>query len=408
MTNQWLSIIGIGEEGYGSLSSAARLIVDNADIIFGGHRHLAMVPKGKKTFLPWKRPLHSSMDDLIQYRDQEVCVLATGDPFCYGVGNLITKWVPIDEINVIPAPSAFSLATARTGWVFEEIDFVTLHGRNDALLEVVIQPKAKLLILAHSRSTPSMVAKKLVKRGFGESNITVFERMGNLAERTVHGKANDWLENDFDPLHTIAVECIAEPLHTRQSRLSCLADDAFSHDGKITKEDIRSISITALMPAPGQLLWDVGAGCGSISIEWMRRDKRSRAVAIECQEKRLRFIAKNAVMLGTPDLKIINGRAPQALEKLETPDAIFIGGGLSNVGVFEACWQALRVGGRLVVNAVTTESEVMLIKLNQNFGGDLTRITISKTHPLGKHTGWKTLLPTLQWRVTKGCMAITQ
>ena len=408
MMNQWLSLIGIGEEGYESLSSAARLIVDNADIIVGGHRHLAMIPKGKKIFLPWKRPIHSSMDDLIQYRDREVCVLATGDPFCYGVGNLIKKWVPIEEINVIPAPSAFSLATARIGWGFEEIDFITLHGRNDALLEVVIQPQAKLLILAHNGSTPSMVAKKLVKRGYGKSNITVFERMGNLAERTVYGKAYDWVENGFDPLHTIAVECIAEPLHAQQSRLSCLADDAFSHDGKITKEDIRSISITALMPAPGQILWDVGAGCGSIGIEWMRRDKRSRAIAIEYQEKRLRFIAKNAVMLGTPDLKIINGRAPQALEKLETPDAIFIGGGLSNVGVFKACWQALRVGGRLVVNAVTTESEAMLIKLNRNFGGDLTRITISKTHPLGKHTGWQTFMPTLQWRVTKGYMAITE
>ena len=405
--NQWLSLVGIGEEGYQALSSAARLIVDNAEIIVGGQRHLAMVPNGKKTLLPWKKPIHSSIDDLIEYRGREVCVLATGDPFCYGVGNLIKKRVPIEEINVIPAPSAFSMATARIGWGFEEIDFITLHGRNDALLEVVIQPRAKLLILAHNGLTPSVIAEKLVKRGYGESSITVFERMGSRSERSVHRKACDWVENAFDPLHTIAVECVADPLHTPQSRLSCLADDCFSHDGKITKEDIRSISITALMPAPGQLLWDVGAGCGSIGIEWMRRDKRSRALAIEYQESRLRFIAKNAVALGTPNIKIINGRAPQVLKNLETPDAIFIGGGLSNVGVFEACWQALRVGGRLVVNAVTTESEANLIKLNQKFGGDLTRITISKTHQMGKHTGWKTFMPTLQWRVTKGYMADT-
>lgn len=403
--SQWLSIIGIGEEGYESLSPAARILIDNSDVIIGGDRHLAMINQGDQSFIAWEKPIQNSVKNLIKYRDRKVCILATGDPFCYGVGSLIEAQIPIEEINVIPAPSAFSLASARTGWSFDDIDFITLHGRNDALLEVAIQPQAKLLILAHGGSTPAVVAEKLVKRSYSKSNITVFERMGNQAERCIRGEAANWPKGNFDPLHTIAVECIADPLCAARPRLSCLDDSIFLHDGKITKQEIRSIVITSLAPAPGQLLWDIGAGCGSISIEWMRRDRRLRAIAIEHNEDRLQLIAKNAIALGTPNLKIVKGYAPAVLPNLETPDAIFIGGGISTAGLFTMCWKALNLGGRLVANAVTIESEALLIDLHQEFGGELIRIAISKSRPLGKTTGWKTYMPILQWRVSKVAMA---
>lgn len=398
---RWLSIVGIGEDGYDALSPAARTLLDGADLVIGGKRHLAMLPDGGSERMGWTSPIQQSVAELTQHRDRQVCVLATGDPFCYGIGRLISQHVPIDAINVIPAPSAFSLACARRGWSFDDVDFLTLHGRPDALLEPAIQPKAKLLILAQGGDTPGEVARRLTARGFGESEITVLEKMGNAAEKRRTAKANDWTETGIDPLHVIAVDCIAGPEAKCLSRLACLADDAFVHDGQLTKQEMRAISLTALAPAPGQLLWDVGAGCGSIGIEWMRRDKRARAIAIESDKRRLGLIAENALALGTLDLEIVAGNAPDTLHALETPDAIFIGGGLTTDGVFDACWAALPAGGRLVSNAVTLESEGLLVTLHEKYGGDLTRIAVSRARPVGTKSGWKPFMPVTQWCVTK-------
>ncbi|MBL23024.1 MAG: cobalamin biosynthesis bifunctional protein CbiET [Rhodospirillaceae bacterium] len=399
--NRWLSIIGIGEDGYDALPPVARTLIDDAELVVGGKRHLAMLPNGNSERLAWASPIQDAAANITQHRGNPTCVLATGDPFCYGIGRLISNHVPIDEINVIPAPSAFTLACARLGWSFDEVDFITLHGRPDALLEPAIQPNAKLLILAEGADTPLEVARRLTERGFGDSDLTLLERMGNDEEARETAKAREWTKADSDPLHVIAVDCIAGPEADCLSRLACLPDEAFAHDGQLTKQEVRAVSLTALAPAPGQVLWDVGAGCGSISIEWMRRDKRAHAIAIEGDKKRRALLGENALKLGVPNLEIVAGEAPTALKALEAPDTIFIGGGITQDGVFDACWHVLPGGGRLVANAVTLESEQALASLQEEYGGDLTRIAISRAQPIGGKTGWKPFMPVTQWRVTK-------
>lgn len=399
--SRWLSVIGIGEDGYDALSPAARMLIEGAELIVGGKRHLAMLPDAGGDRLSWSSPIQQAVADLTDHRGRPTCVIASGDPFCYGIGRLIAQHVPLDEIKIIPAPSAFSLACARLGWSFDEVDFVTLHGRPDEMLEPAIQPGAKLLILAQDADTPASVAARLNARGFGASELTVFERMGNAREKRLSGTAEHWNQPDIDPLHVIAAECIAGPKATYLSRLACLPDDAFVHDGQLTKQEMRSLTMTALSPAPGQLLWDVGAGCGSIGIEWMRRDRRNRAIAVESNKRRLALIAENALSLGVPHIEIVAGKAPRALNGLMPPDAVFIGGGFSADGVFDACWQALPPNGRLVANAVTLESEQMMISLQAEHGGELTRITVSRARPVGGKTGWKPFMPVTQWCVTK-------
>ncbi|MEA5582205.1 precorrin-6y C5,15-methyltransferase (decarboxylating) subunit CbiE [Nodularia harveyana UHCC-0300] len=402
MTQKWLSIVGIGEDGLEGVSAIARSLIDQAEVIMGGDRHLAMLPPDHPSQkLAWTSPLSTSIAEIIGRRGQSICVLASGDPCCYGIGVTITRQIPPAEITIIPAPSTFSLACAKLGWSLTETETLSLCGRPASLLQSYIYPQAKILILSEGKDTPAIVAEILTNRGYGGSKITVLEHLGGIQERIVAGIAADWDETEIAPLNAIAVECIADHGITPLPRLPGLPDHAYHHDGQLTKAEVRAVTLAKLAPTPGQLLWDVGAGCGSISIEWMRTDPRCRAIAIEQNPARLAYIADNAAALGTPHLKVINGKAPLILPDLPTPDAIFIGGGVTAAGLFDICWNALLPGGRLVANVVTIEGEQTLFQWSDQVGGSLTRIAIQRAEPIGKFLGWRAMSPVTQWVVVK-------
>lgn len=403
--NKWLSVVGIGEDGLSGLSPVARSLLDLAQVIVGGDRHLAMLPTNDlREQITWSSPIAATVAEIMRRRGQAVCVLASGDPMCYGIGVTLTRQIAIAEMTIVPAPSAFSLVCARLGWSLADVETLSLCGRNPALIQVALYPGARLLVLSSDRQTPAIVADILVKRGFGDSQITVLERMGGDRERMLEGTAAAWGVRECADLNTIAIRCISSlpsPPLLHLSRLAGLPDAAYYHDGQLTKREIRAATLAALAPLPGQLLWDVGAGCGSVGIEWMRSDARCEAIAIEQHPTRLQFIADNATTLGTPNLRIIAGEAPEALKDLPTPDTIFIGGGLTVGNLFETCWQALRSGGRMVVNAVTVEGEQKLFEWRREWGGELTRIAIQRAEPVGSFLGWKAMAPVTQWTVVK-------
>ncbi len=400
---KWLAIVGIGEDGLEGLSLVGRSLLAQATVIVGGDRHLAMLPPDDtRARIRWTSPIEDSVNQIIQRRGQAMCVLASGDPMCYGIGVTLTRRIAIAEITIVPAPSAFSLACARLGWSLADTETLSLCGRDPALLSAMLYPGARLLVLSADQSTPAMVAQLLTQKGFGDSQITVLERMGGTQERITDGIASTWTAADLADLNTIAIHAhFAPPPVHPSTLLPGLPDIAYHHDGQLTKREVRAITLSVLAPLPGQLLWDVGAGCGSIAIEWLRSDRRCRAIAIEQHPTRLQYIADNAIALGTPTLTIIAGAAPISLKGLPEPDAIFIGGGLTTPELFETCWQALRPGGRLVANAVTVESEQMLFQWQRQLGGELSRIAIQRAEPVGKFLGWKAMAPITQWAVVK-------
>jgi precorrin-6Y C5,15-methyltransferase (decarboxylating) len=394
--------VGIEEDGFPGLTPVARSLIAQANVLVGGERHLSMLPANDaRETLIWTSPLETSIEAIVQRRGQSVCVLASGDPMCYGIGVTLARRLAVAEMTILPAPSSFSLACARLGWSLTDVEMVSLCGRDPALLHAVLYPEARILVLSAGKHTPAEVATQLTQRGFGNSSLTVFERMGGAHERMICGKASTWKAAPGAALNTIAITCVAAPGVTGWSRCAGLPDAAYHHDGQLTKCEMRAITLAALAPLPGQLLWDVGAGCGSIGIEWMRSHPRCRAVAIEPHPTRLRYVADNAAALGTPNLRIIAGEAPAALRELPPPDAVFIGGGLTTDDLLDTCWQALRPGGRLVANAVTIESEQTLLQWHHQCGGALTRIAIQRAEPIGKFLGWKAMVPVTQWVVTK-------
>ncbi|AFY34988.1 bifunctional cobalt-precorrin-7 (C(5))-methyltransferase/cobalt-precorrin-6B (C(15))-methyltransferase [Calothrix sp. PCC 7507] len=402
MTHKWLSIIGIGEDGLQGLSPIARSLVEQAEVIVGGDRHLAMLPTDdQRQKIAWKSPFSVSIEEVIRRRGESICILASGDPMCYGIGVTLTRRIPISEMTIIPAPSAFSLACSRLGWSLTEVETLSLCGRPASLLQSYTYPGARLLILSAGKNTPSIVAKILTERGFGGSEITVLERMGGTQERIVAGTAVLWNETEIAALNAIAIHCKADAGVTPLPRLPGLPDHAYHHDGQLTKREVRAVTLSTLAPIPGELLWDVGAGCGSISIEWMRTDPRCQAIAIEQNSTRLRYVADNAAALGTPNLQIIEGKAPNVLPDLPTPNAIFIGGGVTAEGLFDICWSALQPGGRLVANVVTIEGEQTLFRWYEKVGGNFTRIAIQRAEPIGKFLGWRAMAPVTQWIAVK-------
>ena len=397
----WLSIVGVGDDGLDGLSPLARAIVDRAELLVGGDRHLAMVPEDGRERMAWPSPLSEIRPVLEARRGQAVCVLATGDPLCYGVGTRLHRWFGRDEILVFPSPSAFSLACARLGWSLPDIETLTLHGRPPETLIAYLFPGARLLALTKDGETPMRAAELLCDAGYGESRLTVLEHLGGAREKTVTDTAADWGDRRSADFNTLAIDCAAGPDTMVLPRVPGLPDDAFRHDGQLTKREVRAATLAALVPIPGQRLWDIGAGCGSIGIEWMRAARHSRAIAIERNPERIALIADNAAALGTPRLRIVEGSAPDALDGCEAPDGVFIGGGLSTEGVFERCWEALVPGGRMVANAVTLEGEGRLLDLHARHGGSLTRIAVSRAEPVGPYRGWKPLMPVTQWSVVK-------
>jgi precorrin-6Y C5,15-methyltransferase (decarboxylating) len=391
---RWLSIVGIGEDGVESLSATARGLVSDAEIVFGGARHLALAAsliRGEAR--PWPSPF--SIEPVLAARGRQVCVLASGDPFNYGVGSVLANHVAPEEIVAVPAPSAFSLAAARLGWALPEIALVSLHGRALERIRPHLHPGARVLALTSDSEGPAALARLLSETGLGASRLTVLEALGGAGERVRDATAAKFDLAEIADLNTVAVEVAAAADANIIPYAPGVADGLFEHDGQITKREIRAVTLSSLAPLRSELLWDIGAGSGSVAIEWMLAHASLRAAAIEARGDRAARIRRNAAALGVPDLAVIEGTAPQALEGLATPDAIFIGGGASDT--LDAAIAALRPGGRLIVNAVTLETEAWLIERHARLGGTLTRIAISRAEQLGGKTGWRAAMPVTQW-----------
>lgn len=396
----WLSIVGIGEEGLAGLSPAARARIERAQIVFGGARHLALAVEAVTGEAhAWPSPFAEGVAQVLAARGKNVCVLASGDPFLHGVGATLARHVPASEMQVLPAPSAFSLAAARLGWALAEVAQVSLHGREIGRIRPFLHPGCRILVLTSDETGPAAVAALLTGLGFGASRLTVLEALGGPRERIRRAPAAGFALSGIDPLNVLAIE--VEGTGAVLTRASGLDDELFEHDGQITKREIRAMTLSALAPRKGELLWDVGGGSGSIAIEWLLADPSLAAIAIESHPARAARIARNAEALGVPHLRIIEGTAPGALAGLPAPDAIFLGGGASEDGVVAAAEAALKPGGRLVANGVTLETEAVLLALHARLGGDLLRIAISRAEPIKGMTGWRPAMPITQWRWMK-------
>ena len=398
---KWLTVIGIEDCGLENLTSEALLAINNADVIFGGKRHLAMLGEQNARKVLWQKPFAKSVAEIGSLRGQSVVVLATGDPQWFGIGAVLVHNFAIAEMLIIPARGAFSLAASRLGWSLSSVQTLTLHGRKFDNIARFIFPNSLLLVLSNDGDTPTRIASHLEARGFGQSRITVLEHIGGALAKVLSSQAAGFDLDEIADLNVVAIECAAD-IGAKWYPLSAgLPDDAYTHDGQLTKSVVRAATLAALRPYSGALLWDVGAGCGSISIEWMRVATHAKAIAVEADAGRCELIVENATRLGVPDIKIVEGNAPALLDDLQPPDAIFIGGGLTTAGVFDICWQRLKPGGVLVANGVTLESEAMLIGLHESHGGELSRISVEQAAPMGSFRGWKQAKPVIQWQVIK-------
>lgn len=366
--------------------------------MFGGKRHLALAaPLIRGAARPWPSPFERGIEEVLAQRGEDICVLASGDPLLYGVGSVLSRHVDARDMLVVPAPSAFSLAAARLGWALPEISLLSLHGRALDLVRPHLQPGARVLALTSDGDGPAVLARLLVEIGFGPSRLTVLEALGGPRERVRSTTAADFDLGSVDPLNTVAVEVVAAPGARVIACAPGLPDDLFEHDGQITKREVRALTISALAPRRGELLWDIGAGAGSVAIEWMLADPSLRAIAIEARPDRAARIGRNAASFGVPGLVVVEGAAPAALEGLSPPDAVFVGGGAGEPGLLDRATVLLPPGGRLVVHAVTLETEALLLTRHGAAGGELIRIAIARAGAIGARRGWRPALPVTQW-----------
>lgn len=393
-----VSVVGIGADGWAGLSPRSRAVIESAGVIAGGWRQLGLLPEtvpGQRVTLP--RPLRPGLSELVEkHCGASLVVLASGDPMFYGIGATLVRLLGAPRVRVMPHPSSVSLAAARLGWPLDDVDVVSLVGRPLELLHPLLQPGRRVLALVATETAAADVRELLSARGFGPSPLTLLADLGGPDETV--GAADG---KPHSRLAILAIECRPDTGTAPLPRAPGLPDDAFGHDGQITKREIRALSLAALAPVPGQLLWDVGAGSGSVGIEWMRVHPASRAIAIEPRGERRENIVRNAAALGVPGLRVVAGSAPEALEGLPRPDAVFVGGGVTASGVLGACWDALPAGGRLVANAVTIEGQSVLEEWRRSHGGDLTRLSVERAGALGSFTAWRPALPVVQWAVTR-------
>ncbi len=390
-------VVGIGADGFESLPTSSRSLVLEAAVLWGGSRHLSLVPAVPgQTRVPWPSPLSAGLPSLLsEYAGRPVVALASGDPLVSGIAStLLDLGAPV---RVVPAVSSVALARARMGWSFESCAVVTVVGRSVSRVLRECAPGRRVLVLSSDASTPAAVASLLTSSGWGSSSMTVLGDLGSSSESSVSGAASSW-SGESPALNVIALEVSGNGL---ASWSAGLPDEAFEHDGQLTKRDLRASALARLMPTPGQLLWDVGAGAGSVGIEWMRAHPTCRTIAIESDPERAARIGRNASALGVPDLRVVEGRAPSALAGLEAPDAIFIGGGATREGVLDTCLTSLRPGGRLVVHGVTLETETLLAKAYADHGGELTRVGVEAAAPVGTFTGWTPARTVTQWACDK-------
>jgi precorrin-6Y C5,15-methyltransferase (decarboxylating) len=400
-SKKWLTLIGLGEDGREPLSPAAREALAQARLVVGGARHLALAGPFACETVVWPSPLTDAVPAILARRGAPVCVLCSGDPFFYGAGTLLSAHVPRDEIRCFPAPSAFSLAAARLCWSLQDCSLVSLHGRAFERVFPHFQPGAKILCLSWDETTPPRLASLLCARGLSTTRMLVLEAMGGSRERLREAFASAFDLKDIDPLNVAALEIPPIDPALFLPCASGLADSWFTTDGQLTKREVRAITLSSLAPRRGELLWDIGAGSGSIAIEWLLADPANRAIAIEERADRVEIIARNAKNLGVPQLEIVHAKAPEAFAKLPQPQAIFVGGGVQNAGLIDAAYAALHSGGRLVANAVTLETEAELIGWYKRLGGEFTRIEIARANPLGSFEALRPAVPITQWSVTK-------
>jgi precorrin-6Y C5,15-methyltransferase (decarboxylating) len=397
---RWLSIVGIGEDGVEGLTPVARGLIADADIVFGGKRHLQLAGSlVRGAARPWPSPFDRAVAEVIEQRGRTVCVLASGDPFFHGVGALLARHVAAGEMLAMPGPSAFSLAAARLGWALQDTVLLSLHGRPLDLIRPHLHPGSRILVLTPDAAGPRSLAALMAVNGFGNSRLAILEALGGPRERIRATRAGDYSLADVDALNVVALEVEAAPHARILARASGLADALFEHDGQITKREIRAVTLSSLAPRRNELLWDVGAGAGSVAIEWMLADPSLRSVAVEHRPDRAARIRRNAAAFGVPALEVIEGRAPDALAGLPQPHAIFIGGGARFS--LEAAIAALGSGGRLVVNAVTLQTEALLIARHAELGGELVRVALSRADRIGDETAWRPARPITQWLWTK-------
>ena len=398
---RWLGLVGVGEDGIDGLTPAARRLVAQADFVVGGKRHLALAGPLEAETMTWPAPIENALDAIEARRGGSVCVLASGDPFFFGVGAMLMRRFGADEMVSIPTPSAFSLAASRLGWSQQDCALLTLHGRPLEAIIPHLQPGARILALSWDDSTPTKVAALLSARGMGRSALTICEAMGGLRERIRTTEAQSFALDDVAALNTIALEVAADREARILPRAPGLPDDWFEHDGQITKREIRALTLSQLAPGRGELLWDVGSGSGSVAIEWMLADPANSAVAIEARRDRAERIARNALSFGVPGLSVVTGEAPHVFADLGAPDAIFIGGGAGAPGMIERAVDALGAGGRLVVNAVTLETQAASVGWRTRWGGELAQIAVAHAEPVGRYSGWRAAMPIVQWRLVK-------
>ncbi|WP_194813712.1 precorrin-6y C5,15-methyltransferase (decarboxylating) subunit CbiE [Nocardia sp. XZ_19_385] len=400
-----IAVVGIGADGWDGLGRISQEAVRGAEVVFGSARQLELVPEEVAAErIAWPSPLVPALPGLFeQYAGRKIAVLASGDPMFYGIGVTLVRLFGAVALRVLPQPSSVSLACARLGWSLAEVPVVSVVGRP---LETVLPELAdgrRVLVLSADEHSPAQVAELLGRNGFGASRMTVLEQLGGSGERTYSDDAQEWKHEPGDRLNIVAIECVADPGHPRTTRIPGLADSRYDGDGQLTKHEVRALTLSALAPAPGELLWDVGGGSGTIAIEWCRTHPECRAVTFERLEPRRRQIAGNAAALGVPHLDV-RGEVLVELEKsteLTPPNAIFVGGGLTQDGVLETCWSQLRQGGRLVANAVTAESEALLLNWAARHGGELRKFQIYRAESLGGFTTWRPQLPVTQWSVVK-------
>ncbi|MGV6812083.1 MAG: precorrin-6y C5,15-methyltransferase (decarboxylating) subunit CbiE [Brevirhabdus sp.] len=390
----WLSVIGIGEDGWDGISAPARAALEAADVVIGGGRHHGLAPKLKGERIEWPSPFRAMIEDIRAMRGRKVAVLVTGDPLWYSAGAMFSRMFPADELAYFPQISAFQWAAARMRWSLADVETLTVHGRPPEQAIPFLTHGARLLVLTQDATTPATLAGMLVERGYGASTLTVLGALGGPRETRIEGVARGW-DAAAPDFHTLAIEVQADPGADTFPRTG-LPDEAFTHDGKMTKRELRVLTLAALAPARGQRLWDIGAGCGSVAIEWMRAARDMEAVGLEPNAARRAMAEENKMKLGAPRLKLIDATAPEGLIDLPVPDAVFIGGGLTP-DVAGVAMEALRAQGRLVANAVTLESESILETLHAAHGGQLIRVAVSRAEPVGCYRGWRAHMPVTQW-----------
>jgi len=397
-----MTVIGITDRGLDGLTADIRARINDAAVLVGGQRHLQKVEASQALRIDWTGGLDAAIDRIAEQAGKHVVILASGDPLHYGIGARLVDRFGAAAIRFLPAPGAFSLAAARMGWSLPDVTCLTVHGRPLDCVNLHLHPNARLLLLSWDGGTAKAVADLLCARGFGDSRISVLEHMEGDRENRLDGVARDWPQAPTANLNTLAVTCIAGADAVFWSRAPGLPEAAYQHDGKITKREVRAATIAALAPLPGETLWDVGAGSGAVGIEWMRMDVANRALAFEQAAANCATIKFNAANLGVPGLEIIAGDAAVTLpDRVPSPDAIFIGGGVSNRQIMNLCWDRLRAGGRLVANGVTLEAHGQLLDFQSSHGGDLVRIAVARSGNVGRMTALRPLMDVLQLKVSK-------